>query len=146
MPNAVETVELKLLPLPHFLEFWRCEVGPVDFCFNADPLALKLITHNKIVFRAGRGSCLPRLQCKRNARCVTVTDLFVLIKVSTMKARCSPVQFMSATEKETKSNGIIKKRNKKQWHYKETKQNSTYYMYFSKMKILFCFFILFGFC
>ena len=97
---------------------------PVDFRFNADPLALKLVTHNKIVFRAGTGSCLPRLKGKRNAYCVAVTDLFVLIHVSTMKARCLSDQFMSATEKETKQNGI---------------------MYFSKMKTIFCYFILFGF-
>ena len=82
------------------------------FLSMADPVALKFVTHNKIVFRAGTGSCLPRLKCKRNARCVVVTDSFVLINVSTMKARCSPVQFMSATEKETKNNGIIKKQNK----------------------------------
>ena len=113
---------------------------PVDFHINADPVALKLVTHNKIVFRAGTGSCLPRLKCKRNARCVAVTDLFVLINVSTMKARCSPVQFMSATEKETKNNGIRMKQNKmalyeKKWHN----------MYFSKIKTLFCFFTLFAF-
>ena len=94
---------------------------PIDFRFNADPLALKLVTHKKIVFRAGTGSCLPRLKCKQNAHCVAVTDLFVLINVTTMKARCSSVQFMSATEKETKNNGIIKKRNKMalcetKWH------------------------------
>ena len=27
----------------------------VDFHFNADPVPLKLVTHNKIVFRAGTG-------------------------------------------------------------------------------------------
>ena len=85
---------------------------PVDFCFNADPVALKLITHNKIVFRAGTGSCLPRLKCKRNARSrsVAATDSFVLINVSTMKAQSSPIQFRAANEK--------------QWHHKETKQIS----------------------
>ena len=81
----------------------------VHFRFNADPLPLKSVTQNKIVFRPGMGSCLPRLKCKWNARCVAVTDSFVLINVSTMKARCLPVQFMSATEKETKNDGIIKK-------------------------------------
>ena len=49
---------------------------PVDFRFNADPVALKLVTHNKIVFRADAGLCLSKLKCKRNARCVAVTDSF----------------------------------------------------------------------
>ena len=65
---------------------------PVDFCFNADPGALNFVTHNKIVFRASySGWCPPKFKCKRNARCVAVTDSFVLINVSTMKARCTPV-------------------------------------------------------
>ena len=72
-----------------------------------------LVTNKKIVFRAGTGSCLQRLKCKRNARCVAVTDSFVLINVSSMKARCSPVRFMAATEKETYNNEIIKKPNKR---------------------------------
>ena len=76
---------------------------PVYFHFNADPVALKLVTHNKIVFRAETGSCLPRLKCKRNARCFAVTDSFVLMKVSTMKARCSPVQFTAANQKKFNS-------------------------------------------
>ena len=83
---------------------------PVDFRFNADPVALKLVTHSKIVFRADTGLCLSRLKCKRKACCVAVTDSFTLINVSTMTARCSPVQFMAA--KETKNNGIIKKQSK----------------------------------
>ena len=49
---------------------------PVDICFNADPVPLKLATHNKIVFQAGTGLCLSKLKCKRNARCVAVTDWF----------------------------------------------------------------------
>ena len=32
---------------------------PVDFCFNADSVALKFVTHNKIMFRTGTESCLP---------------------------------------------------------------------------------------
>ena len=48
----------------------------VDFHFNADPVPQKLVTHNKIVFRAGTGLCLSKLNCKRNARCVAVTDWF----------------------------------------------------------------------
>ena len=51
---------------------------PVDFCFNADPVPLKLVTHHKIVFRAGTGLCLSKLKGKRNARCVAVTDWFQL--------------------------------------------------------------------
>ena len=51
---------------------------PVDFRFNTDPVALKLVTHT--------------------------------INVSTMKARCSLVQFMAA--KETKNNCVIKKQSK----------------------------------
>ena len=54
----------------------------VDFRFNADPVALKLLIHTKIVFRAGTGSCLPSLKCTRNALCVAVTDSFVLTNVS----------------------------------------------------------------
>ena len=96
----------------------------VDFRFNGDPLALKLVTHNKIVFQAGMGSCLLRLKCKWNARCVAVTDWFVLINVSTMKVRCSPVQFMSATEKETKNSGIINKRNKMALYVLFEKENT----------------------
>ena len=53
---------------------------PVDFRFNIDPVALKLLTHTKIVFRAGTGSCLPSLKCTRNALCVVVTDSFVFDK------------------------------------------------------------------
>ena len=49
---------------------------PVNIRFNADPVPLKLVTHNKIVFRAGTGLCLSKLKCKRNARCVAVTDWF----------------------------------------------------------------------
>ena len=71
---------------------------PVDFRFNADPVALKLLTHTKIVFRDGTGSCLPSLKCTRNALCVAVTDSFVLINVSIVKARCLPVQFMVSTK------------------------------------------------
>ena len=95
---------------------------PIDFRFNADPVALKLVAHNNtIVFRDGTGSCLIRLKCKRNARYVAVTDSFLLINVSTMKVLCSPAQqFMAANEKnvqfmavkETKNNGIIKKQTK----------------------------------
>ena len=48
----------------------------VDFRFNADPLPLKLVTHNKIVFRAGTELCLSKLKGKRNTRCVAVTDWF----------------------------------------------------------------------
>ena len=49
---------------------------PVDFRFNADPVPLKLVTQNKIVFRVGMGLCVSKLNCKRNARCVAVTDSF----------------------------------------------------------------------
>ena len=93
-------------------------VRPVDFRFSAGPAVLKLVSHNKIVFRAGTGLGLSRLKCKRNARCVAVTDSHALINVSTMKVRCSPVQFMAANEKspmvakETKNNSIIKKQSK----------------------------------
>ena len=98
--------------------FWvlAMQGRPVDFCFNADPIALKLVTQNKIEFRAGTGSCLPRLKCKRKARCVAVADSFVLLNVSTMKARCS--LFMAAHKKkfnrwkEAKNNSIIKKQRK----------------------------------
>ena len=71
---------------------------PVDFCFSANPVALKLLSHNIILFRAGTGSYLPKMKWKRNARYVAVIDSFVLINVSTMKARCSPVQFLAANE------------------------------------------------
>ena len=90
---------------------------PVDFCFNANPVSLKFLTHTKIVFQAGTGLCLPILKCMRNTLCVAVTD-------SAVKARCSPVQFMVSTkllkilikspvqlmvstEKGKKQNGII---------------------------------------
>ena len=69
-----------------------------NFRFNADPVALKLLTHTKIVFRDGTGSCLPSLKCTRNGLCVAVTDSFVLINVSIVKARCLPVQFMVSTK------------------------------------------------
>ena len=76
---------------------------PVDFRFNADPVALKLVSHNKIVFRAATGSCLPKLKRKRNARCFALTDSFVSINVSTMKVRYPPVQFTAANEKKSNS-------------------------------------------
>ena len=104
---------------------------PVDFHFNVNPVALKLVTHNKIVFRAGMGSCLPRSKCERNARYIAVTDFFVLINVSTKRARCSSIRFMAA--KETKKKGTIKK------------QSKLHYMHFSKIKTLLCFFTLFAF-
>ena len=92
---------------------------PLGFRFNAAQVPLKLVIHNKIVFRAGTGLCLSRLKCRRNAGCVAVTDSFSLRNVSTIKARCSPVQFMAANEK--KFNGS--KRSEKPLHYKETKRN-----------------------
>ena len=70
----------------------------VDFCINANPVAPKLVTLNKLVLRAGMGSCLPRLKCKRNARCVAVADSFVLINVSSSSIHDS-------------------ERNEKPWHY-----------------------------
>ena len=78
--------------------------------FNEDPVALKLITHNKIMFRAGTGSSLPRLKCKQNALCVAVTDSLVLIRNGSAMLTSS-------------IHGSNWKRNEKQWHYKETKQN-----------------------
>ena len=94
---------------------------PVDYCFNADPVALKLVTWNKIVFRADMGLCLPKLKCKRNSHCVAVTDSSVLINVSTMKVRC--LLFMAANKSKT-SPIHGSKRNITQKHYKETKQTS----------------------
>ena len=70
---------------------------PVDFCFNADLVSLKLVTHKKFVFRAGAESC------KRKARCVAVTDLFGLINVSSIKARCSLIQFTAANKNKSNS-------------------------------------------
>ena len=110
-PHTVEGVHKS-----YFLGFWRCKVGL--FRFNAVSIALKLVTQNKIVFRDGTRSCLPRSKCKRNVRCVVVTDLFVLVNVSTMKVRCSlfmaantkKVQFMAA--KEIKNNSVIEKQSK----------------------------------
>ena len=50
----------------------------VDFhLVNADPVTLKLVTHNKIVFRAGARSCLSRLKWKWNASLVAFPVLFV---------------------------------------------------------------------
>ena len=92
---------------PTFSRVLAVRGWPVDFCFHADPLALKLATLNKIVFRAGTGLCLPSLKCTRNPLRVAVTDSLFFINVSTMKTRCSPVQFMLATEKEIKQNGIM---------------------------------------
>ena len=62
------------------------QVRLVNFRLNADPVALKLVTQNKIMFQAGVESCPPKLKCKRNARCVIVTNSFVLINVSTIGA------------------------------------------------------------
>ena len=69
----------------------------VDFRFSVDPLALKLVTHNKIVFRVGMGLFLPSLKFTRNALCFAFTDALLLINVNTMKARCSPVQSIWVT-------------------------------------------------
>ena len=114
---------------------------PVDFRFNADLVALKLLTYTKIVFRAGTGSCLPSLKCTRNALCVAVTDSFVLKNVFTVKARCSPVQFMVSTKplkiliKLQVQLIVSTKKKKTKWHY----------MYFSKIKTLYCLFTFFVF-
>ena len=59
-----------------FSEVLAVRGWPVDFCFNADPVPLKLVTQNKIVFRVGTGLCLSKLKCKSNACCVAVTDSF----------------------------------------------------------------------
>ena len=56
---------------------------------NTDPLP----TRNTML-RVGGGSCLLRLKCKRNAFCVAVTNSLLLKNVSTINARCSPVQFI----------------------------------------------------
>lgn len=64
--------------------FLMCWLYSVDFPFNADPIALNLVTHSKTVFRAGTGSCLTRLEWKPNARYVAVKDSFVLISFSTI--------------------------------------------------------------
>ena len=101
---------------------------PDDFHFNADPIALKLVTLNKIVFRVGMGSCLARLKCKRNACYVAVTDSFVLINVSTKRARCSSIQFMAA--KETKSKGTIKKQSKMALYVLFENKNASLFLYF----------------
>ena len=85
---------------------------PVDFSFNADPVAPKLVTHNKIVFRAATGSRLLRLKCIRSGRCVEVTDSFCFDKrlhneSATLTSlihgsKRKKAQFMAA--KETKNN------------------------------------------
>ena len=56
-PRIVEGVHKKSAT---FCEVLVMRGRPVDFRFIADPVALKLVTHNKIMFRAGTGSCLPR--------------------------------------------------------------------------------------
>ena len=70
---------------------------------QGQPINFHLVTNNKIMFQARTGWCLSRLKCKRKAHCVAVTDSFVLINVSTMKARCSLVQFKAASEKKSSS-------------------------------------------
>ena len=45
---------------------------------DLDPVALKLATHNKIVFRVGMESCLLSPKCRRNALCTAVTDSLFL--------------------------------------------------------------------
>ena len=115
---------------------------PVDFRFNAYPVSLKFLTHTKIVFRAGTGSCLPSLKCTRNAFCVAVTDSFVLIKVSTVKARCSPVQFMVSTKL---LKILIKSPVQLMVSAEKEKKTKWHYMYFSKIKTLYYVFTLFAF-
>ena len=78
--------------------------------------------------------------CKWNARCVAVTDLFVLINGSTMKVRCSPVQFMASTEKETKIMALY--RNKTKRHYMKKKKMALYVLLkIKKNTFLFLYFI-----
>ena len=51
---------------------------PNGFLFNVDPVALKLATHNKIVFQIGMESCLSNPKCRRNALCTAVTNALFL--------------------------------------------------------------------
>ena len=106
----VQTLSKAFLKVVTFSGILDVRGRPVDFRFHADPVALKLVTYNKIVFQTGTGLCLSKLKRKRNARCVAVTDSFTLINVSRMKARRSLVQFMAANEK--MSNGSKKKTTK----------------------------------
>ena len=126
---------------------------PVDFYFNADPVILKLVTRNKIVFRAARD---------RVHQDWTANGTLVLLQLqirffwwttlynpkwkrdahqsnSRQKAKKSPIH------------GTGSKRNEKQWHHKATKQNGIiskkwHFVYFSKIKTLFCFSTLIAFC
>ena len=116
----VHTLSKTFTEVLTFSEVLEVRCRPVDFRFIADQIALKVVIHNKIVLRAGMGSCLPKLKSKRNSRCVAVIGSFVLINVSKIKARCSPVQFTAANEK---SSIHSSKRNKKQRRYNATKQN-----------------------
>ena len=117
-------------------------VKGVDFHSNADPVALKLVTHNKIMLWAGMGSCVPSLKCKRKAHCVAVTDSFILINVSTMKARCSPVQSWHKLKKKQKIMALY--RNKTKRHY--MKKMALYILFKNKNTFLFLYKCVRSFC
>ena len=50
----VHTLSKSLTRVATFSGVLAVRGRPVDFHFNADPVILKLVTHNKIVFRAVR--------------------------------------------------------------------------------------------
>jgi hypothetical protein len=47
---------------------------PDDFCFKAEPVSLKLPTHNNMVFLSGTLPCRPTPKCLRKNRCVAMTE------------------------------------------------------------------------
>ena len=59
--------------------------------FNVDPVALKLATHNKIVFLVDMESCLLCPKCKRNALCTAVTDVFEISTHNECSMFTSPI-------------------------------------------------------
>ena len=118
---------------------------PVDFHFKADPVVLKLVTRNKIVFRVCTGSYLPRLNCKRNARFVAVTDSVCFDErfVNESAMLISPihgskqkkVQFMAAIETKT----MASLSNYAKWHY--MKKVAFYKLFENKNTVLSLYFI-----
>ena len=73
MPNAMETFELKNLIRFAFSRGLAVPVRLTDLRFNADPVALKLVTYDTILLGVGTGSYLLSLHREQNAVWVVVT-------------------------------------------------------------------------
>ena len=114
----VRTLSKAFSKVVTFSGVFAVRVRPVDFRFSADPVPLKLVTHNKIGFRDVTGLSIKIEVQKKRLFCCSYRVVYFDKRFNNESAMLtSPnhgserkkVQFMAA--KETKNNGIIKKQN-----------------------------------